>query len=579
MSVHEHKKKIIIIAAIAVLVIGAIAYGQYRKANQPSSYQTVKAVKGDLVQTVEATGKVKSADDLALKFELSGTIGEVRVKEGDQVKSGDVLIRLRAADLDAAVAQASANLNQKLAGATKEDISYYQSAVDLAKASLDQAKADATYLVASAELAVDTAKNNLKLAEGGESSQIVTDAYDDAIASLQTSISTMDNSLTQADNILGVDNSLANDDFEQFLATADPSKLDYAKSLYPQVKLEVNSARNQIISLSGADHASVDSALVATKNALNRCVQLLAAVKEVLNITSPMGSLSQSSLDTKKTTIETARSNASAYSNTISNVQQAIDSAKNSYTTYSIAYTKAQQDLENTRSTVTSNIAMKEASYNQALANLNSKKNPPREVDVAAYRAALSQAIANRNKASIVAPIDGVVTQIAKMKGEFISMSETAIEMLSPHYEVDVDIPETDVVKVAISDVVSITLDAYGDDIKFTGKVMSIDPASTEVQDVVYYKIKVALDPSEKEIKPGMTANVTVSTDTRTNVLYVPLRAVRTSDMGKKSVRILVNGAPEDRDIVIGMRADNGQVEVVSGINEGDDVIVSVTTK
>jgi SOS response regulatory protein OraA/RecX len=55
---------------------------------------------------------------------------------------------LKSAELDAAVAQALANLNQRLAGATKEDIAFYQSAVDLAKASLDATIADKDYSIA-----------------------------------------------------------------------------------------------------------------------------------------------------------------------------------------------------------------------------------------------------------------------------------------------------------------------------------------------------------------------------------------------------------------------------------------------
>lgn len=580
MEVHAHKKKIIVIAVIVAVIVAGVAYGQYKKAHTPPSYETVTVERSDLVQTVEATGKIESANDLSLRFEYSGTIGTINAVEGKNVKAGDLLMKLKAADLDAAVAQASANLNQKLAGASKEDISYYQSAVDLAKASLDQAKSDAIYQVATAELAVDTAKNNLKLAEGGDSSQIVGDAYDDAVASLQTSISTMDNSVTQADNILGVDNSLANDDFEQYLATQDPSKLSSAKTLYSSVKSDVAAAKVAITPLTSVStHASVDSALTLTKYALNRCVQLLAAVKDVLNITSPMGSLTQSSLDTKKTTIETARSNASTYYNTISSAEQAVETAKNSYTTYSIAYTKARQDLENTKSTAASNVAIKEAAYNQAVANLDSKKNPPREVDVAAYRAALAQAIANREKTIIKAPIDGVVTKIYKKKGEFISMTEPALSMLSPHYEIDVDIPETDVIKVKLNDVVVITLDAYGDDVKFSGRVISIDPASTEVQDVVYYKVKVTLEDSDKEIKPGMTANVTVSTASKENALSVPLRAVRTGDDGHKYVRLLKGGEAVDQKIQLGLRADNGQVEVIDGLNGGEAVILSIKTK
>jgi HlyD family secretion protein len=568
-------KKFYIITGIAVLFVGSIVYGQIKKANTPVSYDTARVIRGTITQTVEATGEIQSSDGLSLRLETAGTIGEVKVKENDVVKAGDILIRLKSADLDAAVAQASANLQQKLAGATNEDIAYYRAAADSAKASLDQAKADGAYDIANAELAVQTAQNNLQMAEGGENSQIVTDAYEDAVASLSLSLSTMDNSITQADNILGIDNTLANNDFEDYLSTADGTKLSYANSLYPLTKNAVSLARTKILPLTTVSlHDDVDAALNEAEVALNKCVQLLVAVKEVLNATPPVGTLTQTALDTKKTAIETARlSAATYYSNTVAE-KQAIRDAETSLTTYTIAYNKAVQDLANEKLSAASTIAIKEAAYSQALSNLNTKLNPPREVDVAYLRAALSQAIANRDKTVLKAPIDGVVSKVNKKRGEYVSMSDVVVEMLTPHYEVSVDIPETDVVKTKIGDVVVITLDAYGDDVKFSGKVINIDPDSTEVEDVVYYRVKVALDETDKEIKPGMTANVTVSTASRDNVLYIPIRALHTNDAGKY-VRVLKENTPTDTPITIGLKADNGQVEILSGLNEGDEVIIS----
>lgn len=570
-------KKFFVILAVICVIVGLIAYNRYMKAHTPVAYDTVKAAIGTIKQTVEATGKIQSANDLSLRFEISGTVGEVKVKEGDAVKGGDILMRLKTADLDAAVAQANANLNQKLAGATKEDISYYQSAVDLAKASLDQANADALHSISSAELAVDTAKNNLKLAEGGENSEIVSNAYESAVAALQSSLSTMDNSVTQADNILGIDNPLANDDIEQYLSIRDTSKLPIANTSYSIAKANVSLARSVINGLTTQSQKNIiDDALIKAETALSSCTQLLSDVKDTLVATSPAGTLTQTILDTKKTTIETARSAASTQYNSVISQRQQISTAKNSYNTYLIAYNKSLSDLENTKKSAQSNIDMKGAAYKQAQANLDSKKNPPREVDVAAYRAALAQAVANRDKAIMRAPIDGVVTKIFKKKGEFASMTEVALELLSPHFEIEVDIPETDVVKLNLQDSVAITLDAYGDDVKFGGKVMSIDPASTDVQDVVYYKVKVALDDTDREIKAGMTANVTVSTASRDNALYIPFRAVRTNNGGERYVRVLVNGEPQDMRVKLGLRADDGQVEILEGLSQNDEIVLGI---
>jgi HlyD family secretion protein len=147
--------------------------------------------------------------------------------------------------------------------------------------------------------------------------------------------------------------------------------------------------------------------------------------------------------------------------------------------------------------------------------------------------------------------------------------------MLSPHFEIKVDIPETDVSKIQLGNKAVITLDAFGDDVKFSGQVQNIEPGSTEIQDVVYYKVTVRLDElTGKQVMSGMTANVTLSTDKREGVLFVPLRAVRTNN--EKYMRVLRDGKVTDVPVKLGMRADDGKVEVLSGVNEGDEIVLGV---
>src|SRR3989344_1639224 len=221
------KKKFYLPAIIIVLIVGYSFVSASRNKKGPE-YQTTNVTRENLRQTVETTGNIESANDLDLHFELSGTLTDLRVKEGDKVRAGQWLANLRLAELNAAVAQASANLQQKLAGVNESELAYYKAAVDLAEADLNNTKSSTENAIKVAEAAVQTAENNLKKAEGGETSQIVEDEYKDALAVLQTSIATADNGLTQADNILGIDNTLANDSFDDYLAILDSSKLGAA---------------------------------------------------------------------------------------------------------------------------------------------------------------------------------------------------------------------------------------------------------------------------------------------------------------------------------------------------------------
>ncbi len=572
MSFYKQKKFYAII--IVGLIVAFVAYGRFKAPSEPQ-YDTVKVMRGDLVQTVDATGKIESSQDLKLNFEMSGTVGRILVSEGAEVKTGQILAELKADDLNAAVAQANANLQQRLTGISDEDKRYYAAAVDAAKAALDQARVDSLSAVAQAETALETAKNNLKMAEGGDSSAIVDSAYKTAVAYIKTAGSALDSALTQADNILGIDNKLANDDFETYLSALDSSKKIQAENQYPLTKEKINEAKNKTLSLTSQSvYIEIDNGLDAIEEALSSMNTLLTMVGDVLRATPPVGTLTQAALDAKKTTIETQRSTiATNYSNIILQKQN-IFNAKNSYSTYKLAYDKALSDLNTVKNTVTNNINIKQASYNQALASYQSRVNPPREVDVAALKALLYQAQANREKAIIRAPIDGVVAKINKKVGEQIMPSEKMVNLLTPHFEITVDIPETDVAKIKLNDAAEITLDAYGDEVKFVGKLVNIDYSATVIQDVVYYKIKVALEETDKEIKSGMTANVVLKTDKRENVLYIPSRSLRSGDNGR-FVRVLVNGQAQDRQIVTGLRADDGKVEILEGLQQDEEIIIS----
>jgi RND family efflux transporter MFP subunit len=518
MNIFKTRKFYII--AVLVLIVGAIVYGRFKKANQPVQYETVKAQKGNLTQTVEATGKVESQSDLSLRFEIPGLISGVNVKAGAKVKAGQTLANLKLAELNAAVAQAQANLNQKLAGGTQAEKDYY-------KAVLDQAEIDL------------------------KNSSLVSNAYEDAVTVLQTSLVKLDDGLVQSDNILGIDNISVNDDFQGSLSASDPNRFNLASSQYLTTKILVTQNKNKIALLTGASsEAEIDEALLSAIEAYSQMNHLLISVGGVLDASVVGTNFSQTTLATKKSAIDTTRTSVNGQLMALTNAKQAITDARVS-------------------------VKIKDAQYKQALANYNNKINPVRDVDVAAYRAALYQAVASRNKAIIRAPISGIVTSISKKIGEFISSNEEMMRMFVPHYEIKVDISETDISKLQTNDEVTITLDAFGDDAKFSGKVVNIEPGSTDIQDVVYYKVTITISDSAKDIKPGMTANVKISTDSRQGVLFVPLRTVHTNDDGKY-VRILKDKQSIDRPVKLGIRADNGQVEILEGVSEGEEVIVGL---
>ncbi|MFH1111442.1 MAG: efflux transporter periplasmic adaptor subunit, partial [Patescibacteria group bacterium] len=93
------------------------------------------------------------------------------------------------------------------------------------------------------------------------------------------------------------------------------------------------------------------------------------------------------------------------------------------------------------------------------------------------------------------------------------------------------------------------------------------------VSDVIYYEVTIMFDNQDERIKPGMTANIDVLTADKKNVLVAPLRAVKYSEAGQTYVEVLEQGQIKRQEVSIGLKGDNGLVEIKSGLQAGQQVI------
>jgi len=193
---------------------------------------------------------------------------------------------------------------------------------------------------------------------------------------------------------------------------------------------------------------------------------------------------------------------------------------------------------------------------------------------VGSYAASIDSIKAQISKATIYAPISGVVTVQSAKVGEIAPAGTVMVSIISAsNFEVEANVAEADTAKVKVGDAVQITLDAYGNDVIFDAKVSSIDPAETMVEGVATYKTKFQFVKSDDRIKSGMTANITISTDKRENVLVIPQRVVSVKNGVRTVLLDLGNGKSEERIIQIGLKGVDGNIEVTEGLNEGDRVV------
>ena len=187
-------------------------------------------------------------------------------------------------------------------------------------------------------------------------------------------------------------------------------------------------------------------------------------------------------------------------------------------------------------------------------------------------KAAVDAARANLANAYLVAPISGVITKQDAKVGELATAGAPLVSILSnAGFEVDADISETDIGKVSVSDTATMTIDAFPNE-TFAGKVFYIAPAETNTEGVVSYEIKISFDTPDPRLKSGLTANIDIATDHKEDVLLLPQYAILQNDEGT-FVQVVEGGTLVTRPVTLGIQDQEGNVEVLSGVTEGERVI------
>jgi len=150
---------------------------------------------------------------------------------------------------------------------------------------------------------------------------------------------------------------------------------------------------------------------------------------------------------------------------------------------------------------------------------------------VAQSRESVQRAQTNLGYATITSPIDGVVLSKAVEEGQTVAASFNTPELFTiaqdlTNMRVIADIDEADIGGVKEGQRVSFTVDAFPDD-KFEGSVTQVRQQATTESNVVTYEVVISAPNNDLKLKPGLTANVTIFTLEKNNVLVVPSKALR----------------------------------------------------
>jgi HlyD family secretion protein len=210
------------------------------------------------------------------------------------------------------------------------------------------------------------------------------------------------------------------------------------------------------------------------------------------------------------------------------------------------------------------------------------------EAGVAQAGAALRIAETNLRYSRIVSPVDGVVISRNVDRGQTVAASFQTptlfvIAQDLTKMQINTSVGEADIGAVKVGQEVEFTVDAYPDR-TFAGKVQQVRIEPVTVQNVVTYDAVIFVDNKELLLKPGMTANVSIITARKSDVLKIPNTALRfrpqgragaPSDQKGPGVWVLEGGAPKRVAITLGV-TDGTFTEIASGdLKEDDAVIVS----
>ena len=187
----------------------------------------------------------------------------------------------------------------------------------------------------------------------------------------------------------------------------------------------------------------------------------------------------------------------------------------------------------------------------------------------------LESAELNLEKAEIVAPFDGMVSDITITEGKEISTATLATPAISlvdtSEIEMSGFIDEIDIAIVKLSQEANIILDALPDE-EVKGSVTFISPVGTILAGVVSYDTTITLENPVAELRDGMSATAEVIIERRDDVLLIPNRTIRGTTENPKVV-VLVDGQQEEREITLGL-SDGINTEVLLGLDEGEEVVL-----
>lgn len=514
----ESKKKrkwwiwLLLLVVIAAGVVGGREVIRQRQAAAVgvNPDQIVEAFIGDLAASASASGSLKPMREASLAMDVPGIVEQIAVRLGDEVKAGDLLVQVEADDLAAAVATA-------------------EQALIVQQTSLDQLKAEAHQEdITAAEAAVTSAQAQLDDLLAGPSEEEIAAAEAD-LRAVQGSVD------------------------------AAAAQLDQTRA----------GATDAEIAGAEANLASAQSKYRSAVIAYDKAVQEKKGKEEALdslNIATQQVAAAQAQIDLL-----------------LSGPDQDVVGASQA----SLAAAAAQRDATKTqvdlllrepnqaqKAALEAQLAQAEAALETLLTGPSEQTIAIAEAQVEQARISLEEAQSAYSKTQLVAPFDGIVTDLYVAEGEYATGPVLDL-MDTASIEVVLNVDEIDVGALSPGDPAVITLGAWPSQ-EIDTEIRSIAPAGIQNPGdaIVSYEVYLSLGETDLPVLAGMTADAQLVTLELKDVLLVPNRSLSVDRAsGKYYVNLIRGENIQQVEVGVGMR-DNRNTQITHGLEAGDKVVV-----
>ncbi|MCC7436353.1 efflux RND transporter periplasmic adaptor subunit [Candidatus Nomurabacteria bacterium] len=256
------------------------------------------------------------------------------------------------------------------------------------------------------------------------------------------------------------------------------------------------------------------------------------------------------------------------------------NTTSSNYVTNLNAYNQALNTKESAISSAESLVAQREAELNLKRATARQPDIDSALADVITAEAGVESANARLEKKILRAPADGTITKVDIKAGEISTPQKEVIVLqdISNLY-LEANVGEGNISTISLGQTVEVTYDAFPEQ-KYSATVSSIDPSATENGTIINYKIKALIEKIE-DIRPGMTANMSIVTAEIPDVLVVPGRVIQKDEEGQFVNLVVPSKSRKTKtvrtSVTTGIRGDGDIVEVKTGLSEGQKILWSPT--